>query len=99
MSDDFFALPPFDPAAALATLRRSLRDLKLVERAGAFELAGQPVVRASVDGDALALEIARRPARTPDWERSQARDHAAVRKFVDEVKRRLLRWDGTRGDD
>jgi len=97
MSDDFFAPPPFDPAAALATLKRTLRDLRLVERAGAFELAGQPVVRASVDGAALALEIVRRPGRTPDWERSQARDHAMLRKFTDELRRRLARWSEERG--
>jgi hypothetical protein len=98
MSDDFFAPPPFDPAAALATLRRTLRDLKLAERAGAFELAGQPVARASVDGPALALEMARRPARSPDWERSKATDHAMVRKFVDELRRRLARWAEGRDD-
>jgi hypothetical protein len=92
MSDDFFAPPAFDPAAALATLKRSLRDLRLVERAGAFELAGQPVARAGIDGPALVLELARRPARNPEWERSRATDHAMVRKFVDELRRRLARW-------
>ena len=68
MSDDFFAPPPFDPATALATLKRTLRDLKLVERSGAFELNGQPVVRARVEDATLKLDIARRPSRSPDWE-------------------------------
>jgi hypothetical protein len=97
MSDDSFAPPPFDPESALATLKRVLRDLRLVERDGAFELAGRPVARARVDGAALALEIARRPARAPEWERSQARDHAALRKFEGELRRRVARWND--GDD
>jgi len=92
MSDDFFAPPPFNPESALATLKRSLRELKLVERAGAFELGGQPVARAAVDGAVLRLELARRPARSSEWERLEARDHAQLRKFTDELRKRLSRW-------
>ncbi len=99
MSDDFFAPPPFNPESALATLRRSLRDLKLTERGGAFELNGQPVVRAIVDGAALRLEVAKRPSRSPDWERAEARDHAQLRKFTDDLKRRVARWADARSDD
>jgi hypothetical protein len=99
MSDDFFAPPPFDPATARATLARALRDLKLVERNGAFELNGQPVVRASVDGATLRLEVAKRPSRSPDWERSEADDHAKLRRFIDDVKRRVARWADGRNDD
>jgi len=98
MSDDFFAPPPFDPESALATLRRTLRDLKLAERAGAFELAGQPVARARVEGPLLKLDVARRPARSPDWEHAEVRDHAQLRRFVDELKRRLARWQEGRDD-
>lgn len=98
MSDDFFAPPPFDPESALATLRRTLRDLKLAERAGAFELAGQPVAKARVEGAVLKLEMARRPARSPDWDRSEASDHAQLRKFTDELKRRLARWQDGRDE-
>ena len=65
MSDDFFAPPPFDPATARATLVRALRDLKLAERDGAFELNGQPVVKARVEGALLQLDVARRPSRSP----------------------------------
>ena len=99
MSDDFFAPPPFDPTSGLASLKRSLRDLKLVERGGAFEFNGQPAMRARVDGAVLVLEIARRPSRSPDWERSEARDHAMLRKFTDELKKRVARWADARGED
>jgi len=99
MSEDFFAPPPFNPESALATLKRNLRDLRLAERAGAFELQGQPVVRARIDGASLHLEIARRPARSPDWETQVASDHAQLRKFTDELKRRLARWSERGSDD
>jgi hypothetical protein len=98
MSDDFFAPPPFDPASALATLKRQLRDLKLAERGGAFELAGQPVARAEAGDGVLKLALARRPARSPDWDASEARDHAQLRRFVDELKRRVGRWNEGRDD-
>ena len=99
MSDDFFAPPPFDPASARATLARAMRDLKLIERNGAFELNGQPVVRVTVDGATLKLEVAKKPSRSPDWERSDADDHARLRRFTDDVKRRVSRWAEGRSDD
>ena len=99
MSDDSFAPPPFNPETARATLVRAMRDLKLVERSGAFELGGQPVVRARVEGAALQLDVARRPSRSPDWEQAQAADHAQLRRFIDDVKRRVSRWAEGRNDD
>ena len=99
MSDDFFAPPPFDPATGRATLARALRDLKLAERDGAFELNGQPVVRARVDGAVLKLDVAKRPSRSPDWEHTDAGDHARLRRFIDDVKRRVARWADGRSDD
>ena len=102
MSDDpadFFAPPPFDPATARATLARALRDLKLAERDGAFELNGQPVVRARVDGAVLKLDVAKRPSRSPDWEHTDASDHARLRRFIDDVKRRVARWQDGRSDE
>ena len=99
MSDDFFAPPAFDPATARATLARAMRDLKLAERNGAFELNGQPVVRVTVDGDTLKLEVAKKPSRSPDWERAEAADHAKLRRFIDDVKRRVSRWAEGRSDD
>jgi len=98
MSDDFFAPPPFNPDTARATLVRALRDLKLAERGGAFEFNGQPVVRAQVDGAALRLDVVRRPSRSPDWEHAQAGDHAQLRHFIDDVKKRVARWSEGRED-
>ena len=94
MSDDFFAPPAFDTATA-----RAMRDLKLSERNGAFEMNGQPVVRATIDGATLKLEVAKKPSRSPDWERAEAADHAKLRRFIDDVKRRVSRWAEGRSDD
>ena len=102
MSDDpsdFFAPPPFDPATARATLARALRDLKLAERGGAFELNGQPVVKARVEGALLKLDVAKKPSRSPDWEHAEAGDHARLRRFIDDVKRRVARWNEGRDAD
>ena len=102
MSDDpsdFFAPPPFDPSTARATLARALRDLKLAERNGVHEWKGQPAVRVRIDGAGLVFEIAKRPARAPAWERAQARDHAQLRRIVDDLKRRVSRWNEGRDAD
>ena len=102
MSDDpadFFAPPPFDPTAARATLARALRDLKLAERNGAFELNGQPVVKARIEGALLKLDVAKKPSRSPDWEHAEAGDHARLRRFIDDVKKRVSRWQDGRSDD
>ena len=99
MSDDFFAPPPFDPASARATLQRALRDLKLSERNGAFEMNGQPVVRARIEGAVLKLDVAKKPSRSPDWEHAEADDHAKLRRFIDDVKRRVARWAEGRSED
>ena len=94
--DDFFAPPPFQPGEALQQLRRALRELRpLAERAGdpvAFELGGQRVVELSVQGGALAARLARRPARTPEWQARTLKDAADVRDFTDSVKRALSGW-------
>jgi hypothetical protein len=99
MSDDFFAPPPFDPDTARATLVRTLRDLKLVERNGAFELAGQPVVKVRVEGALLKLELAKKATRSSDWEHAEAADHARLRRFIDDVKKRVARWRDGRDDE
>ena len=99
MSDDFFAPPPFDPNTARATLVRALRDLKLSERGGAFELNGQLVVKMRIDGVLLKLDVAKRPSRSPEWEHADAGDHARLRRFIDDVKKRVARWnEGREGD-
>ncbi|HEX4511536.1 MAG TPA: hypothetical protein VH328_15720 [Burkholderiaceae bacterium] len=90
--DDFYAMPPFNAETAFSTLKRNLRELKLVEREGTYELKGQQVARARLEEGRLLLDIVRRPSGTPEWEHLEARDHAMVRRFLDDLKRRLLRW-------
>ena len=97
--DDFFAPPPFNAETALATLRRTLRDLKLVEREGVYELKGKAIARMRVEGAALRLEVVKRPSQAPEWERCEATDHGQVRRFLDDLKRRLARWEDARGDE
>jgi hypothetical protein len=93
MSDDFFAPPPFNTDNALQQIKRTLRDLRqLSERGNGFELRGQPVVRLSIDGAALKAEIAKRPARSPEWDTRLLENSAEVRQFGEEVKRRLDKW-------
>jgi hypothetical protein len=97
--DDFFAPPPFDAGSALATLRRTLRELKLVEREGTWELKGKAIARARAEGPVLRLEVVKRPSTSPEWERAEAADHAQARRFVDDLRRRLARWEDVRGED
>lgn len=94
MADDDFgmALPAFKPDEALVSLKRSLRDLKLSERGAGFELRGKKVVECVIDGDVLRLKLARRLMNTPEWDAVVIRSAGDQRKLVDEVKKRLERW-------
>ena len=95
MSDDFggFAPPPFNADSALVTLKRSLRDMKLAERGNAYELRGKRVVELSVDGAAIQVKLARRLMLTPEWDRLTVKSATDQRKLIDEVKKRLARWE------
>ncbi|MDE2371694.1 MAG: hypothetical protein KGN16_22195 [Burkholderiales bacterium] len=88
-----FTPPPFKPDEAVMQIRRALRDLKLAERGNAYELRGKRVVELQIDGDAIAARVARKLALTPEWDRIAVRSAAEQRKFVDNVKARLARWD------
>ncbi len=91
--DDFgFAPPPFKAEEALVTLRRSLRDLKLAERGNGLELRGRRVVELTADGGAISARLARKLALTPEWDARVLRSAGDVRKLVDEVRKRLERW-------
>ncbi|MCK6420611.1 MAG: hypothetical protein L6Q73_06845 [Aquabacterium sp.] len=94
MSDEFFALPPFKPAEALLQLKRSLRDLRtLTERGDGFELKGSPVIALALGDGAIDARLARRPMRgLPEWDRYALAGSPDIRKFTDEVRRRLARW-------
>lgn len=99
--DDFagFAPPPFDPQSALATLRRTLRELKLVEREGRFEWKGLAVAAATVEGNDLAVQLVRKPLRSPEWERRTLRNHADVRRWTDDLRKRLAHWTDARSEE
>lgn len=93
-SDDFgFAPPPFHAENALQQLQRSLRDLKLSARGPAFELRGKRVVELALDGAVLNAKLARKLALTPEFDRFTVADASAQRKLLDEVKKRLARWE------
>jgi hypothetical protein len=95
MSDDLsgFAPPPFKPADALEQLRRSLRGLQLAERGNGFELRGKRVVELQAEATAIDARIARKLALTPEWDRLVVRSAPDQRKLVDEIKKRLARWE------
>jgi hypothetical protein len=91
--EDFFAPPPFKPDEALVQLKRTLRELRpLAERGNGFDLQGQRVIELGVDGGALQARVAKRPARSPEWDTRTLKNSADVRQFTDEIKRRLGRW-------
>lgn len=94
MSDDDwgFAPPPFNADNTLQQIKRSLRDLKLTERGQGFELKGKPVVELALDGGGIAVKLVRRLSMTPEWDQVQVRSGADQRKLLDDVKRRLDRW-------
>jgi len=90
--DDFFALPAFDPAAALLGLKKQLRDLRLAERGAAFELKGQSIVELAATPTTIEAKLVKRPARTPEWTTHVLRTGPDVRRFAELVKRELARW-------
>ena len=90
---DEFTPPPFDAAGALVTLKRALRDMKLAERGNAFELRGKRVVELAADGGVINAKLARRLMLTPEWDRMTVKSAAEQRKLIDEVKKRLGKWE------
>lgn len=95
MSDDNefgFSLPAFDAGNALLQIRRALRDMKLAERGSGFELGGKAVVQLAQEDGVVTARIARRLSGSTEWDRQAVRSGADQRKLLDEVKRRLERW-------
>ena len=95
MDDDLsgFAPPPFKADEALLQIKRSLRDLKLAERGTGFELRGKRVVELSTDASTITARLARKLALTPQWDALTIKSTGDQRKLVDEVRKRLTRWD------
>ena len=50
-----------------------------------------------MDGEAVQARLARRPALTPDWDRHTLKNAAEQRRWLDELKSRLARWEA--GED
>ena len=91
---DFGFVPPtFDAGNALQQLQRSLRDLRLTARGAAFELRGRRVVELALDGTVVSARLARKLALTPEFDRFAIADAGAQRKLLDEVRKRLARWE------
>ena len=88
-----FALPPFQPDQGLQKLRRELRSLGLSEREGRFEWQGKQVARAAVHDGALQAALARRPARTPEWQARGLKNDSELRQFVADLRKRLAHQD------
>lgn len=88
-----FAPPPFSAENGLQTIKRALRDLKLAERGPGFELRGKRVVELQLDGATIRARLARRLMLTPEWDTHTVADAAGQRKLLDEVKKRLARWE------
>lgn len=88
-----FATPPFRPTDAREQIRRAMRDLRLSERTGGFERSGRRIAELEVGEATLSVRLARKPAITPEWDRATLSTSAQVRQWIDEVRRRLQRWD------
>lgn len=93
LPDFGFAPPPFNADNALQQLQRSLRDLKFTARGLAFELRGKRVLELALEGAAVHAKLARKLALTPEFDRFTIADAGAQRKLLDEVKKRLARWE------
>ena len=95
MSDDEsgFALPPFNAEHALQQLKRSLRDMKLAERGPGFELRGKRVSELVLEDGRIQARLARKLALTPEWDRHDIGTAHEQRKWLDELKKRLARWE------
>ena len=88
-----FAPPPFNADNALMQIKRALRDLKLAERGNAFELRGKRVLELQPESGAIAVRMARKLSLTPEWDKSAVKSAGDQRKLVDEVKKRIERWE------
>ena len=89
---DSFAPPPFKSDVTLLQMQRTLRDLKLQARGNGFELRGKRLAELSIEGDAIAARMAKKAALTPEWDRTRITSTTEQRKWLDELRRRLARW-------
>ncbi len=90
--EDFFAQPPWNIDKALLNLKRSVRELKLVERGDRYEWDAKTVLVLRVEGQAIHAQLAQRPALQPQYNAFVLSAAPDVRKLLDEIKKRLARW-------
>lgn len=97
MSDDGWAaaVPPFKATESLVALKRQLRDLRpLAERGPRYELRGVPVLEVSADDTTITVRLAQRPTAAPSWTTRTLTSAAELRRFVDDFRGQLRRWEG-----
>ena len=92
MPDDFFAPPAFKADEALAALKRRLREWRLVEREGRFELQGRAIAELQLEGGAIRARTVRMPAMSPQWDETRLHNSAEVRRFSEALQQRLAHW-------
>ena len=95
MSDDAWEMapPPFNADSALQTMKRFARYQRvLAERGEGWMLGADLVIKFAVDGATVKVQLAKRPARTPEWDTFTLKSATELRKLQDEIKRRLTRW-------
>ena len=95
MSDDSWEIapPPFNADSALQTMKRFARDQRvLAERSEGWLLGADAVLKLTAEAAAVKVQLARRPARTPEWDTFTLKSATDLRKVQDEIKRRLTRW-------
>ena len=66
-------------------------------RGPGFVLRGKRVSELVVNGAAVEARLARRLAMTPEWDRRTLKNAAEQRQWLDELKKRLARWEA--GED
>jgi len=87
------APPPFNAGSALQTMKRFARDQRvLAERSEGWLLGADLVLKMSLDSAMVLVQLAKRPARTPEWDTFMLKSATDSRKVQDEIKRRLTRW-------
>jgi len=87
------APPPFNADSALQTMKRFARDQRvLAERSEGWMLGADVVLKLAVDGATVKVQLAKRPARAPEWDSFTLKSATELRKVQDEIKHRLTRW-------
>ncbi|MEN9544093.1 MAG: hypothetical protein RLZZ598_926, partial [Pseudomonadota bacterium] len=87
-------LPAWKAEDGLERLKRGLRDIRLLSERGAarFDWKGMLAIEAAVDGKVIRVRIAKRPARTPEWETKTLSNGTDVQHWLEDARKRIVRW-------